>query len=101
MHPCMFHVIDCLNLSEMEKNPENKEEVNSYDSREIRFSKNNEQQARAEMDTDEFNKTNLQIEPDNSNDDQSDGTDNKSLLDNSILPKRLKVVSATFVLVYF
>ena len=101
MHPCMFHVIDCLNLSEMEQNPENKEEVNSYDSREIRFSKNNEQQARAEMDTDEFNKTNLQIEPDNSNDDQSDDTDNKSLLDNSILPKRLKVVSATFVLVYF
>ena len=87
MHPCMFHVNDCLNLSEMEQTPENKDEVNSYDSREIRFSENNEQQARAEMDTDEFHKTNLQIEPDNSNDDQSDDTDNKSLLDNSILPK--------------
>ena len=46
--------------------------MNSYDSKEIRFSGNNEQQLSAEMDTDEFDKTSFQIEPDNSNADQSD-----------------------------
>ena len=35
MHLCRLRLIDCLNLSEMEQNPENKEEVNSYDSKEI------------------------------------------------------------------
>ena len=39
------------------------------------------------MDADEFNKTSLQIEPDNSNADQSNDTYDKSLLDNTILPK--------------
>ena len=39
------------------------------------------------MDTDEFNKTSLKIEPDNSNAEQSDDTCNKSLLDNTILLK--------------
>ena len=35
MHLCRLRLIYCLNLSEMEQNPENKEEVNSYDSKEI------------------------------------------------------------------
>ena len=39
------------------------------------------------MDTDEFYETNLQIEPDNSNGEQSDDTYDESLLDNSIVPK--------------
>ena len=47
-------LIDCRNLSEMGQNPENKEEVKSYDNKEIRFSGNNEQQVSAEMDTEEF-----------------------------------------------
>ena len=72
VHPCRLSLIDCLNLSEMEPNPENKEKVNSYDNKEIRVSGNNEQQVSAEIDTDEFDKTILQIEPDNSNADQSD-----------------------------
>ena len=41
----------------------------------------------AEMDTDERNKTSLQIEPDTSNAEQSDDTCDESLLDNTILPK--------------
>ena len=67
--------------------------MNSYDSKEIRVSGNNEQQLSAEMDTDEFDKTSLQIEPDNSNADQYDDKYNESLLDNTILPKvKYKVV---------
>ena len=31
MHPCRLRLIDCLNLSEMEQNPENKEELNIYE----------------------------------------------------------------------
>ena len=86
MHLCRLCLIDCLNLSETEQNPE-KEEVNSYDSKEMQVSGNNELQVSAEMDTDEFNKTSLQIEPDNSNAEQSDDTYDKSLLDNTILLK--------------
>ena len=56
----------------MQQNPENKKEVDSYDSKEIKVSGNNEQQVSAEMDTDEFDKTSLQIEPDNSNAEQAD-----------------------------
>ena len=48
--------------------------MNSYDSKEIRVSGNNEQQLSAAMVTDEFDETSLQIEPDNSNADQSDDT---------------------------
>ena len=48
--------------------------MNSYDSKEIRVSGNNEQQLSAEMVTDEFDETSLQVEPDNSNADQSDDT---------------------------
>ena len=87
VHPCRLSLIDCPNLSEMEPNPENKEKVNSYDNKEIRVSGNNEQQVSAEIDTDEFDKTILQIEPDNSNADQSDDTCDESLLDNTILSK--------------
>ena len=79
-------MLDCLNLSEMEQNPENKKEVNSYGSKKIRVSGNNEQQVSAEMNTDEFDKTSLQIEPDNRNADQSDNTYHDSLFDNTILP---------------
>ena len=61
--------------------------MKSYDSKEIRVSGNTEQQVSAEMDADEFNKTSLQIEPDNSNADQSNDTYDKSLLNNTILPK--------------
>ena len=86
IHLRRLSLIDCLNLSEMEQNPENKEKGNSYHSKEIRVSGNNEQVG-AEMDTDEFDKTILQIEPDNSNADQSDDTCDESLLDNTILPK--------------
>ena len=57
IHLRKLSLIDCLNLSEMEQNPENKEKVNSYDSKEIRVSGNNEQQVSVEMDTDEFDKT--------------------------------------------
>ena len=71
----------------MEENPENKEEVNSYDSKEIRVSGNNEQQVSAEMDTDEFEETSLQTEPVNSNADQPDDIYSKSLLDSTILLK--------------
>ena len=38
------------------------------------------------MNTDEFDKTSLQIEPDNRNADQSDNTYHDSLFDNTILP---------------
>ena len=48
--------------------------MDSYDSKEIKVSGNNEQQVSAEMDTDEFDKTSLQIEPDNSNAEQADDT---------------------------
>ena len=41
----------------------------------------------AEMDTDEFAEISLQIEPDNSNADQSDDTYDNSMLDNTILLK--------------
>ena len=41
MHPCRLHLIDCLYLLEMEQNPENKEELNSYESKEIWVSGNN------------------------------------------------------------
>ena len=78
MHPCRLRLIDCLNLSEMEQNPENKEELNIYESKEIRVSANSEQQVSAEMDADEFDETSLQIEPDNSNADQSNDTYGKS-----------------------
>ena len=71
----------------MEQNPENKEEVNGCDSKEIQVSGNNEQQLSTEMDTNEFNETRLQIEPDNSNAEQSNDTYDKSLLDNTILTK--------------
>ena len=71
----------------MEQNPENTEEVNSYDSKEIRVSGNNEQYVSAEMDTDEFDEASLQIEPDNSNAEQPDDTYDESLLDSTILPK--------------
>ena len=84
MHPCRLRLIDWLNLSEMEQKSENKEEVNSYDSKEMRVSGNNEQQVSAEMDTDEFDETSLQLEPDNSNADQSDDTYDNSMLDNTI-----------------
>ena len=47
-------------------------------SKEIRVSANNEQQVSAEMDADEFDETSLQIEPDNSNADQSNDTYDKS-----------------------
>ena len=72
MHPCRLRSINCLNLSEMEQNPESKDEVTSYDSKEIRVSGNNEQQVSTEMDTDEFDETSLKIERDGSNADQSD-----------------------------
>ena len=39
------------------------------------------------MDADEFDKTCLRTEPDDSNADQSNDTYDKSLLDNTILPK--------------
>ena len=71
----------------MEQNPENKEEVNGCDSKEIQVSGNNEQQLSTEMDTNEFNETRLQIEPDNSNAEQSNDTYDESLLDNTILTK--------------
>ena len=71
----------------MEQNPENKEEVNGCDSKEIRVSGNNEQQLSTEMDTNEFDETRLQIEPDNSNAEQSNDTYDESLLDNTILTK--------------
>ena len=87
MHPCRLCLTDGLNLSEMEENPENKEEVNSYEIKEIQVSGSNEQQMSAEMDTDEFDETSLQIKPDDSNAEQSDDTYNKSLLDNTILPR--------------
>ena len=87
MHLFKLHLTDCLSLFEMEENPENKEEVNSYDSKEIRVSGNNEQQVSAEMDTDEFEETSLQTEPVNSNADQPDDIYSKSLLDSTILPK--------------
>ena len=87
MHPCWLCLIDCLNLSEMEQNPENKEKVNGCDSKEIRVSGNNEQQLSTEMDTNEFDETRLQIEPDNSNAEQSNDTYDESLLDNTILTK--------------
>ena len=77
IHPCRLRLIDCLNLSEMEQNPENKEELNIYESKEIRVSANNKQQVSAEMDADEFDETSLQIEPDNSNADQSNDTYDK------------------------
>ena len=77
IHPCRLCLIDCLNLSEMEQNPENKEELNIYESKEIRVSANNKQQVSAEMDADEFDETSLQIEPDNSNADQSNDTYDK------------------------
>ena len=77
MHLCRLCLIDCLNLSEMEQNPENKEELNIYESKEIRVSANNKQQVSAEMDADEFDETSLQIEPDNSNADQSNDTYDK------------------------
>ena len=50
--------------------------VSSYESKEKRVSGNNEQQVSAEMDIDEFNKISSQIEPDNSNAEQSDDTYN-------------------------
>ena len=87
MHPCRSRLIDSLFLSKMEQNPENTEEVNSYDSKEIRVSGNNEQYVSAEMDTDEFDEASLQIEPDNSNAEQPDDTYDESLLDSTILPK--------------
>ena len=71
----------------MEQNPENKEEVNGCDNKEIRVSGNNEQQLSTEMDTNEFDETRLQIEPDNSNAEQSNDTYDESLLDNTILTK--------------
>ena len=71
----------------MEQNPENKEEVNGCDSKEIQVSGNNEQQLSTEMDTNEFNETRLQIEPDNSNAELSNDTYDESLLDNTILTK--------------
>ena len=49
MHTCRLRLIDCLNLSEIEQIPENKEEVNSYDSKEMRVSGNNEQYVRVAM----------------------------------------------------
>ena len=61
--------------------------MKSYDSKEIGVSGNTEQQVSAEIGADEFDKTSLQIEPDNSNADQSNDTYDKSLLDNTILPK--------------
>ena len=36
MHLFRLRLTDCLNFSEMEQNPENKEEVSSYDSKETR-----------------------------------------------------------------
>ena len=56
------------------KNLENKEEMNSYDSKEIRVLGNNEHYVNAEMDTDEFDEASLQTEPDNTNAEQSDDT---------------------------
>ena len=61
--------------------------MKSYDSKEIGVSGNTEQQVSAEIGADEFDKTSLQTEPDNSNADQSNDTYDKSLLDNTILPK--------------
>ena len=43
MYLCRLHLINYLNFSEMEQNPENKEEVNRYDSKEMWVSGNNEQ----------------------------------------------------------
>ena len=71
----------------MEQNLENKEEVNSYDGKEIWVSGNNEQYVSAEMDTDELDEASLHIEPDNSNAEHSDDIYNESLLENTILPK--------------
>ena len=61
--------------------------MNSYDSKEIRVSGSNKQQVSAEIDTDEFDEICFQIEPDNSNAEQSDDTYDESLLDNSIIPE--------------
>ena len=72
MHPCRLRLIDCLSLPETEQNPEKKEKVNSYDSKDIRVSGNNKQYVSAEMDTNEFDEASLQIEPDNSNAEQPD-----------------------------
>ena len=72
MHPCRLCLIDCLNLSEMEHNPANKEKMNSYDSKEILVSGNNEQYVGAEMDTDEFDKASLHTGPGKSNAEQPD-----------------------------
>ena len=73
IHSSRLFSIDCMNLSEMEQNPENKEEVNSYDSKEIWISGNNKQYVSAEMDIDEFDEANLQ-KTHNSNTQQSDDT---------------------------
>ena len=81
MHPCRLRLIDYLNL---------REEVNSYDSKEIQVSGNKEQQMSAEMDTDELEETSLKIEPDNGNAEQSDDTYDESFLDNNIL-RKLKI----------
>ena len=54
--------------------------MKSYDSNEIRVSGNTEPQVSPEMDADEFDKTSLQIEPNNSNADQSNDTYDKSLI---------------------
>ena len=51
--------------------------MKSYDSKEIGVSGNTEQQVSAEIGADEFDKTSLQIEPDNSNADQSNDTYDK------------------------
>ena len=87
MHLCRLHLIDWLTLSEIKQNPENKEERNSYDSKEIWVSGNNEQYVSTEMDTHEFDKASIQTEPDNSNAEQPDDTYDESLPDNTILLK--------------
>ena len=61
--------------------------MNSYDSKEIRVSGSNKQQVSAEIDTDEFDEICFQIEPDNSNAEQSDDTYDESLLNNTIIPE--------------
>ena len=62
----------------MEQNPENNEEVNSYDSKEIWVSGNNKQYVSAEMDIDKFDEAIIQKEPDKSNAERLDDTCDES-----------------------
>ena len=57
--------------------------MNSYDSKEIWVSGYNKQYVSADVNADESDKASLQIEPDNSNVEQSD-TYKESLLNNTI-----------------